>query len=168
MKNKWSSEKVKSVQQWLTGRWPDLFTPGPNLLPLSLNIHVEILRHRTENPELSSRSLEEALNRHTKSYGYLYGLCKYIHRYTLDGTAEQKIADDHKARARWMLKQQRKKYFAGRKKRAPINQSSVQRYSRSPNSSWISSINCKRLKADSCSRDEKAIASNRSTLLTAV
>jgi len=61
MKNKWSSDKVRIVQKWLVERWPDVFTPAPDLKPLSLDVYKEILQFREDNPQVSTRTLREAL-----------------------------------------------------------------------------------------------------------
>ena len=108
MKNKWSPEKVKKIQVWLAGRWPDLFAWRPDQLPLSLNIHKEILKYRSENPELSSRLLSEALKRHVTSYGYLYGMQKSSHRYDLDGNKVDTVSAVHRAWARKTLRVKQK------------------------------------------------------------
>lgn len=113
MKNKWSGDKVRLIQRWLVVRWPELFKPGPDLLPLALDIHVEILKYRDENPELSRRALAEALKRHTGRFGYLYGLRKNQHRYNLVGKAVQKVSPEHKDLARESLRQLQKQ---GRRK----------------------------------------------------
>lgn len=102
---KWSSAKVKKVQQWLVESWPELFTPGPDSLPLSLDVHKEILKYREQNPELSRRTLDEALNRHTKSFGYLYGLCKHKQRFNLVGKAVQDVEVEQKEKARATLRE---------------------------------------------------------------
>lgn len=101
MKNKWSSENVKRAQQWLVAQWPDLFTPGPDLKPLSLKIHKEILEYRSDNPEISRRTLDEALKRHTSSFGYLYGISKSTHRHNLNGEAVEPISKENR---NWALK----------------------------------------------------------------
>lgn len=104
MKKKWSSDKVKRAQLWLAEKWPDLFTPGPDLKPLSLKIHKEILQHRDENPDISTRVLQEALKRHTTSFGYLYGMTKATHRCNLNGEPEEEITDSNRAWARKTLR----------------------------------------------------------------
>lgn len=108
MSKKWSSSKVKSVERWLRQRWPELFTPGPDLKPLSLKIHKEILKYRDENPEISTRTLQEALKRHTASFGYLYGLIKNKNRYNLEGEAVEPIAAQQKQFARASLRARQK------------------------------------------------------------
>ena len=107
MKNKWSSKKVKSTQDWLSSRWPELFAWRPDQKPLSLSIHKDILKHRAENPELSSRSLSEALKRHVTSYGYLFGMQKNAHRYDLEGNKVDSVSATHRkwARSKLRLKQ---------------------------------------------------------------
>ena len=108
MKNKWSSEKVKEVHRWLIKRWPESFTQGPDLRPLSLQIHKEVLKYRDENPQLSTRVLQEALKRHTTSYGYLYGLSKHAKRYDLDGKPVSDVSPEHREQARSTLKLKQK------------------------------------------------------------
>ncbi len=108
MKNKWSSKKVKELQDWLVLRWPDVFTPGPDQLPLSLSIHKEILKYRQENPQISCRLLSEALNRHVTSYGYLYGMLKNNHRHDLSGTPVEPVSSAHRAWARNTLRAKQK------------------------------------------------------------
>lgn len=104
MNKKWSSDKVKRAQQWLIEQWPDLFTPGPDLKPLSLKIHKEILQHRLENADISSRVLQEALKRHTTSFGYLYGMTKSSHRHNLDGEPVEPITASNRAWAQKTLR----------------------------------------------------------------
>ena len=108
MKKKWSSDKVKEVQRWLIKRWPDSFTQGPDLRPLSLQIHKDLLKFRGENPQLSGRVLNEVLKRHTTSYGYLYGLSKNDKRYDLDGNPVGEVTPAHRAWARSTLKLKQK------------------------------------------------------------
>lgn len=108
MKNKWSSEKVRVVQKWLVERWPEVFTPGPDLKPLSLSVYKDILEFREENPALSGRTLREALKRHTTSHGYLYGMLKYSHRFNVEGEQVEVIAIEHKRWARETLKLKQK------------------------------------------------------------
>ncbi len=108
MKKKWSSGKVKEVQRWLIKRWPDTFTQGPDLRPLSLQIHKDLLKYRDENPLLSGRVLHEVLKRHTTSYGYLYGLSKHDKRYNLDGKPVGDVAPEHRHWARNTLKSKQK------------------------------------------------------------
>ncbi len=108
MKKKWSSEKVKEVQRWLIKRWPESFAQGPDLRPLSLKIHKDLLKYRDENPLLSGRVLHEVLNRHTSSYGYLYGLSKHAKRYDLDGKPVGDVSPEHQSWARNTLKAKQK------------------------------------------------------------
>ena len=104
MKNKWSSENVKRAQQWLIAQWPELFTPGPDLKPLSLKIHKEILGYRDQSPQISSRVLQEALKRHTTSFGYLYGMSKSTHRHNLKGEPVEAISAENRAWAQRTLR----------------------------------------------------------------
>ena len=108
MKKKWSSDKVRVVQKWLIERWPEVFTPSADLKPLSLSVYKDILEFREENPELSGRVLREALKRHATSYGYLYGMLKYSHRYNLGGDQVEVIAPEHRAWAKSTLKLKQK------------------------------------------------------------
>jgi len=108
MNKKWSSDKVKEVQRWIIKRWPESFTQGPDLRPLSLNIHKDLLAHRSENPQLSSRVVREVLKRHTTSYGYLYGLTKNSHRYDLENKPVAEVSPEHKAWARETLRKKQK------------------------------------------------------------
>lgn len=108
MNKKWSSEKVKEVQRWLKKRWPESFAPGPDLRPLSLQVHKEVLQHREEYPQLSGRVVREVLKRHTTSYGYLYGLVKNNKRYDLNGNAVGEVAPEHREWARAALKAKQK------------------------------------------------------------
>lgn len=108
MKKKWSSGKVRIVQKWLIERWPEVFTPSADLKPLSLSVYKDILEFREENPELSGRVLREALKRHATSYGYLYGMLKYSHRYSLAGEQAEVIAPEHRAWAKNTLKLKQK------------------------------------------------------------
>lgn len=128
MKNKWSSENVKRAQQWLIAQWPDLFTPGPDLKPLSLKIHKEILEYRSSHPEISRRVLQEALKRHTTSFGYLYGMTKATHRHNLKGEAVERISQENRNWAQKTLramqklsqKSNRSKAMARKINRAPV------------------------------------------------
>ena len=106
MKNKWSANNVKAVGAWLQKRWPALFTPGPDRQPLALDIHKEILSFRSELPELSRRTLDEALKRHMTSYGYLYGMSCHSHRVDLSGNKVTPVSDGHRA---WAAQELRKK-----------------------------------------------------------
>lgn len=108
MKNKWSSKKVKELQDWLVLRWPDVFTPKPDQLPLSLSIHKEILKYRQENPQMSCRLLSEALNRHVRSYGYLYGMLKNDQRHDLSGNPVEPLSSAHRKWARKTLRAKQK------------------------------------------------------------
>jgi len=108
MKRKWSSGKVKEVQRWLIKRWPESFTQGPDLRPLSLQIHKELLKFREENPQLSSRVLHEVLKRHTTSYGYLYGMIKHKKRYDLDNQAVGEVSVEHRDWAKATLRKKQK------------------------------------------------------------
>jgi ProP effector len=117
MKNKWSSDKVRIVQKWLVERWPDVFTPAPDLKPLSLDVYKEILQFREDNPQVSTRTLREALKRHTSSYGYLYGMLKYSHRYNLQGEQVEVIAPEHREWAKSTLKVKQKLAQKVRKQR---------------------------------------------------
>lgn len=127
MKKKWSSEKVRAVQKWLIQRWPDVFTASSDLKPLSLSVYKDILEFREENPELSGRVLREALKRHTTSYGYLYGMLKYSHRYTLTGEQAEVIAPEHRSWAKNTLKARQKIAQKVRKQRG--QQTSIARSS---------------------------------------
>jgi len=108
MNKKWSSDKVKEAQRWIIKRWPESFTQGPDLRPLSLQIHKELLRYRTENPQLSSRVVREVLKRHTNSYGYLYGLVKHGQRYDLEGKPVSEVTPEHREWARTTLRRKQK------------------------------------------------------------
>jgi len=108
MKKKWSSDKVRVVQKWLVQRWPELFTQASDLKPLSLSVYKDILEFREENPDLSGRVLREVLKRHTTSYGYLYGMLKYSHRYNLKGEQVEVVAPEHRSWARNTLKVKQK------------------------------------------------------------
>ena len=108
MNKKWSSDKVKEAQRWIIKRWPESFTQGPDLQPLSLKIHKELLMYRSENPLLSSRVVREVLKRHTTSYGYLYGLTKNSHRYDLENNPVEEVSAEHKAWARETLRKKQK------------------------------------------------------------
>jgi len=101
---KWSADKVKAAQLWIINRWPDLFTPGPDLKPLALKVHKEILKHRDENPMLSRRVVEEVLNRHTSSFGYLYGLLKHKDRVDLNNAPVGEVSLAQRRFARSTLK----------------------------------------------------------------
>ncbi|OED41694.1 hypothetical protein AB833_09095 [Chromatiales bacterium (ex Bugula neritina AB1)] len=114
---KWSSKKVKAVQQWLVESWPELFTPGPDSLPLSIDVHREILAYREKNPLLSRRTLDEALNRHTNSFGYLYGMLKHKHRYNLIGKEVQEVSAEHQEKARATLRRMQKEAQRNRKQK---------------------------------------------------
>lgn len=115
MNKKWSSKKVKSIQEWLAERWPKVFAPGPDRKPLTLDIHKKILEHRGENPELSGRALDEALKRHMSSHGYLYGMLKYSHRYDLDGNKVESINPVHRKWASQVLRAKQKEAQRARK-----------------------------------------------------
>ena len=117
MKKKWSSDKVRSIQKWLVERWPELFTPAPDMKPLSLDIYKDILEFRNENPNLSARVLREALKRHTSSFGYLYGMLKYSHRYNLSGEQADVIDSGHREWAKNTLKVKQRIAQKVRKKR---------------------------------------------------
>ena len=124
MNKKWSSKKVKSVLLWLEKRWPQLFAPGPDRQPLALDIHKEILKFRSECPELSRRTLDEALKRHMTSYGYLYGMSKHSHRVDLSGKQVGLVAENHSAWASQLLRKMQKdaqRARKGRKKPASGN-----------------------------------------------
>lgn len=108
MNKKWSSDKVKEAQRWIIKRWPESFTQGPDLRPLSLQIHKELLKYRSENPQLSSRVVREVLKRHTNSYGYLYGLVKHSKRYDLEGKPVSDVTPEHREWARTTLKHKQK------------------------------------------------------------
>ena len=104
MNKKWSPGKVKQTEKWLRVKWPELFAPGPDLKPLSTGIYKDILAYRSENDDLSSRALREALKRHTTSFGYLYGMMKNTHRVGLDGKPVEPIQAEHRAWASRMLR----------------------------------------------------------------
>ncbi len=108
MNKKWSSDKVKEVQRFLIKRWPESFAQGPDLRPLSLQVHKEILKHRDENPQLSGRVVSEVLNRHTNSFGYLYGLLKNEFRYDLENKPVAEVAPEHREWARQTLRAKQK------------------------------------------------------------
>lgn len=108
MNKKWSSKKVKNVRAWLEKRWPDLFVPGPDLKPLALDIHKEILQFRAECPELSHRTLDEALKRHMTSHGYLYGMRKHNQRVDLSGNPVEPVAAMHREWASQLLRKKQK------------------------------------------------------------
>ena len=108
MNKKWSSKKVKAVLVWLQSRWPDLFSPGHDRKPLALDIHKEILKHRSEAPELSRRSLDEALKRHMTSHGYLYGMARHSHRVDLEGNNVEPVRDSHRVWAAQLLRKKQK------------------------------------------------------------
>lgn len=96
------------MQRWLIKRWPESFSPGPDLRPLSLQVHKEILAHRSENPQLSNRVVREALKRHSTSYGYLYGLIKHSKRYNLAGEGVSEVSAEHREWARATLRAKQK------------------------------------------------------------
>ena len=108
MKKKWSSDKVKEAQRWIIKRWPEMFTQGPDLPPLSLQIHKELLSYRNENPALSGRVVREVLNRHTNSYGYLYGMLKSSSRYDLEKKPVGEVSAEHRLWARETLRKKQK------------------------------------------------------------
>lgn len=116
MNKKWSPGKVKQTEKWLREKWPDLFTPGPDLKPLSTRIFKDILAYRIENDELSGRVLREALKRHTTSFGYLYGMMKNTHRVDLNGKPVEPISAEHRA---WASKTLRLLQKIGKKSRKP-------------------------------------------------
>lgn len=89
-------------------RWPESFAQGPDLRPLSLDIHKEVLKHRDENPELSGRVVSEVLKRHTTSFGYLYGMLKHKQRYNLDHSPVADVTVEHRDWARQMLRSKQK------------------------------------------------------------
>jgi len=128
MKKKWSSDKVRAVQKWLKTRWPEVFTQSSDLKPLSLGVYKEILAFREENPALSGRVLREALKRHTTSYGYLYGMTKYSHRYNLSGEQTEVVTPEHREWARATLK--RKQKVAQRVRKQQGQQIAVKRHSK--------------------------------------
>ncbi len=115
MNKKWSSKKVKSIQEWLAERWPQVFAPGPDRKPLTLDIHKKILEHRADNAELSGRALDEALKRHMSSHGYLYGMLKYSHRYDLEGNKVEPINPLHRKWAGQVLRAKQKEAQRARK-----------------------------------------------------
>ncbi len=119
MKKKWSSDKVKEVHRWMKKRWPESFTHGPDLRPLSLNIHKELLEFREENPQLSGRVVREVLKRHTTSFGYLYGMVKNTHRYNLDNKPVDEVSQEHRD---WALQTLRKKQKLAQKARKEARQ----------------------------------------------
>jgi sRNA-binding protein len=115
MNKKWSSKKVKNIQDWLAKRWPAVFSAGPDRKPLALDIHKEILIHRSENPDLSRRALDEALKRHMSSHGYLYGMLKHSHRYDLSGEKLEPISPLHRKWAAEVLRKKQKEAQRARK-----------------------------------------------------
>ena len=117
MNKKWSSKKVRKVLAWLETRWPELFAPGPDKKPLALDIHKEILKFRTEFPELSRRSLDEALKRHMTSHGYLYGMSKHSHRVDLSGNDVELVNEAHRHWASQLLRRKQKDAQRARKGR---------------------------------------------------
>jgi len=121
MNKKWSSDKVKEAQRWIIKRWPESFTQGPDLRPLSLNIHKDLLTYRSENPQLSSRVVREVLKRHTTSYGYLYGLTKNNHRYDLENNPVGEVSNEHRAWARETLRSKQKLAQKIRKERKQLS-----------------------------------------------
>lgn len=121
MNKKWSSKKVKNVLEWLQQRWPELFAAGPDRKPLALDIHKEILKHRSELPALSRRTLDEALKRHITSHGYLYGMQKHSHRVDLAGNNVEPVNGTHRHWAAQLLKKKQKEAQRVRKgRRKPI------------------------------------------------
>jgi len=120
MNKKWSSQKVKEAQRWIIKRWPESFSPGSNLRPLSLNIHKDILAHRNESPLLSSRVVREVLKRHTTSFGYLYGLLEHDHRYDLDNNPAGEVSAEHRGWAKETLRQKQKQLQKVRKEKKQL------------------------------------------------
>lgn len=116
MKNKWHASQVRIAQKWLTDTWPELFRPGRDLKPLSLKVHKEILQHATRPAGVSRRAVTEALKRHTRSFGYLFGLSKNTHRFDLDLQLAELISDQHKEWARRTLRRQQKISQAAKRK----------------------------------------------------
>ena len=115
MNKKWSSKKVKNIQDWLAQRWPAVFSAGPDRKPLALDIHKAILVHRSENPDVSRRALDEALKRHMSSHGYLYGMLKHSHRHDLSGEKLEPISPGHRKWAAEVLRKKQKEAQRARK-----------------------------------------------------
>lgn len=120
MKNKWHANQVKIAQKWLAETWPGLFTPGRDLKPLSLKVHKEILQHPGRPAGAPRRAVTEALKRHTKSFGYLFGLTKHSHRYGLDLAPAEVISEIHKDWAQRTLRRQQKLSQASKRKAARV------------------------------------------------
>ncbi len=116
MKNKWRASQVRAAQQWLQETWPALFSTGRDLKPLSLKVHKSILQHPTRPADISRRALVEALKRHTRSFGYLFGVTKHTHRYDLDLQPVEPIAEQHRQWAQKTLRRQQKLSQAAKRK----------------------------------------------------
>lgn len=116
MKTKWKASQVRAAQKWLADTWPALFTPGRDLKPLTVKVHKEILQH-PERPEgIPRRAVVEALNRHTRSFGYLFGLSKHSHRFDLSLQQAEPVAEQHKAWAEKALRRAQKLAQAAKRK----------------------------------------------------
>ena len=96
MKNKWQASQVRTAQKWLVETWPDLFTPGRDLKPLGLKVHKEILQHPDRPAGAPRRAVVEAPKRHTRSFGYLFGMTRHTHRVGLDLEPLEAVSDEHK------------------------------------------------------------------------
>ncbi len=74
--------------------------------PMAIGIDAEIL---AAMPDLERRTLRTALRMHTGSTRYLKSMARESQRYNLAGEAVADIADEHRARAKAMLKERDKK-----------------------------------------------------------
>jgi len=116
MKNKWQASQVRTAQKWLIETWPELFTPGRDLKPLGLKVHKQILQHPDRPAGASRRAVTEALKRHTRSFGYLFGMTRHTHRVGLDMTPLEAISDEHRQWAHRTLRRFQKLAQASRRK----------------------------------------------------
>ncbi|MEM7256480.1 MAG: ProQ/FinO family protein [Pseudomonadota bacterium] len=119
MKTKWQASQVRAAQQWLAETWPALFTPGRDLIPLTIKIHKDILQHPGRPDGVSRRAIVEALSRHTGSFGYLFGMTKHTHRVDLSLQPTELVSEQHKAGAVKALRRQQKIAQAAKRKSAP-------------------------------------------------
>jgi len=74
--------------------------------PMAIGIDAEIL---AAMPDLERRTLRTALRMHTGSTRYLKSMARETRRYNLAGEAVAEIADEHRERAKVMLKQRNQK-----------------------------------------------------------
>lgn len=111
---------INEVLNYLYTEFPDCFKQKEGIKPLKVGIFKDIADRIDGDERISKTQVRQALRKYTSNWRYLEAVAKHEFRIGLDGSAAEKVEQEHIEHANKALEQSRAK-LAKKRKAAPRN-----------------------------------------------